>query len=292
MSRQANAPLAGLAWLEGQWGDPATLSVPLDDRGLQLADGLFETVLISAGLPQLLEDHLRRWHQGAALLAMASPPALPQLCPLIGEAIARSGLADGALRLNWSRGSQQQRGIQLPATVDHRQHRFWLTLQACSPSFAPITAMISRLERRNADSMLSRCKTFAYGQAIQARREAQRSGQDDALLLNTRGELCCGSSANLMICRDQRWLTPPLTSGCLPGVMRGRALSLGLVQEAKLDAQLQPDDEVVLINSLSCRPIRELNGLSLKVTSQAELLWRTVLNHPTTSVSASGGIKH
>jgi hypothetical protein len=37
------------------------------------------------------------------------------------------------------------------------------------------------LERRQATSLLSQCKTFAYGQAIQARREARSAGAEEAL---------------------------------------------------------------------------------------------------------------
>jgi len=45
---------AAIAWLgdssgHGCWGSPADLAIPLDDRGLLLADGLFETVLVEAG---------------------------------------------------------------------------------------------------------------------------------------------------------------------------------------------------------------------------------------------------
>ena len=190
----------GIAWSDGHWGTTAELSLPLDDRGLQLADGLFETVLIRNGQPCLLDEHLQRWCEASALLGLDPPPARDQLMPLILEA-AQRGLTTqscGALRLNWSRGSSPQRGIAPPLPG---QHRFWLTLQPWEPNFKPISAIISRLERRNCDSLLSRCKTFAYGQAVQARREATQQGCDDALLLNTRGELCCSTTANLLLRR-------------------------------------------------------------------------------------------
>ena len=48
-----------VAWIEGQWGTAASLQLPLDDRALLLADGLFETVLIRNGGPQLLQEHLQ-----------------------------------------------------------------------------------------------------------------------------------------------------------------------------------------------------------------------------------------
>ena len=44
-----------IAWMDGQWGTAAHLNLPLDDRALLLADGLFETVLIRNGAPQLLQ---------------------------------------------------------------------------------------------------------------------------------------------------------------------------------------------------------------------------------------------
>ena len=265
-----------IAWLNGQWGAPHELSLPLNDRGLQLADGLFETVLIESGEPRLLEEHLQRWSISANLLGMAPPPERSHLQPLIEEATQRCGLQrqSAVLRLNWSRGESGRRGIDVPEPA---QHRFWMTLESGAPTFSAVTAIICQQERRNADSLISRCKTFAYSQAVLARREATLQGCDDALLLNTRGQLCCGTVANLMVRRNGSWLTPPLSSGCLPGVMRGRALTLGLVKEAELGSDLNPDDEAVLINSLSCRPVIALNGLP-RTLADTERFWQSLLN--------------
>ena len=93
---------------------PTRLGVPVSDRGLGLADGVFETLLIRAGKPQLLQEHLQRWRDGAAWLQFPDPPDQQQVEQWISEAIRRSGIADGALRINWSRGSGG-RGLQPPA---------------------------------------------------------------------------------------------------------------------------------------------------------------------------------
>ena len=266
-----------IAWIDGRWGDPDDLQLPLSDRGLQLADGLFETILILNGAAQLLPEHLARWVASAELLGMDAPPSQEDLSGLIDEAIVKSelGQASGALRLNWSRGSGRGRGIGI-ANLNH--HRFWLTLTPCSMHFLPIRTITSRLERRNRDSMSSRCKTFAYTAAIQARREAERAGADDALLHNTQGELCCGTVANLLVHREGRWITPPLSSGCLPGVMRARALSLGIAMEADVGETLQSSDQGLLINSLSCRPIKTHDNQSLTAPSSAQGLWQLLLD--------------
>ena len=117
--------------MDGEWGTAQGLQLPLSDRGLQLSDGLFETVLVLDGQPKLLDDHLSRWRDGAALLAMEPPPASNWLEPLIVQAIQRlpSPKGSGALRLNWSRGDGSGRGIDVSGA---EPHRFWLTLQPCS----------------------------------------------------------------------------------------------------------------------------------------------------------------
>ena len=269
---------------QGQWGDPGELALPLADRGLLLADGLFETVLLEEGRLQLLEEHLERWRSSAELLAMAPPPDHTLILPLVAEAIARSGIRTGALRLNWSRGCSG-RGLDLPAPAQAAPaHRFWLQLTATAPQFEAVSTWISREERRNAASRLSRCKSFAYTAQVQARREAHAAGADDALLLSSNGELCCGSAANLLVRHQGRWTTPPLASGCLPGVMRGRALRLGRAREGLLEpSALAGCEGAVLINSLGCRPIHRCDGNALAQvpSGQAEQLWRGLLEGAT-----------
>ena len=219
-----------IAWLgdgtgQGRWGTPQTLTLPISDRGLLLADGLFETLLVEAGQAWLLDEHLARWQSSAMLLGLPPPPVAATVKPLIAAAIERSGIgtalgSSGALRLNWSHGSGA-RGIDPPRNASTT---FSLQLSASKPCFEPVRVIVSPTQTRSATSLLSRCKTFAYGSAIQARRQAAASGADDALLPSSAGGLCCGTSANLLLRRGSRWLTPPLSSGCLPGVMRQQAL--------------------------------------------------------------------
>ena len=283
-------PPTAMAWLgnpqgQGRWGPPDTLALPISDRGLLLADGLFETLLVEAGRAWLVEEHLGRWQRSAALLALPPPPGAMIVQPLIAEAIARSGIISGALRLNWSRGGGSGGGGRGIAITGGCTPSFWLQLSAAAPSFTPLRVIVSPTEERSATSLLSRCKTFAYGPAIQARRQAQEAGADDALLPSSAGGLCCATTANLLVRRDGRWLTPPLSSGCLPGVMRQRALDQGLVAEAPIAEHDLPNSEAAwLINSLGCRPISHLGEIPLgggpttsPISSSPETFWRTLL---------------
>lgn len=280
-----SAAAGTIAWIDGpeeggSWGPPEQLALPLADRGLALADGLFETILIQNGKAQLLEAHLERWRQAAARLGMAAPPEADRLRPLVAEAIERSGSNDAALRLNWSRGNAG-RGIALPPDDGPPSHRFWLQLSPWRPGFEAVSSIISQNERRNPASQISACKTFAYGWAVQARREAQQRGADDALLLNTAGQLCCATTANLLLLIGGRWLTPPLVSGCLPGIMRAQGLAQGWLQEAELwPVDLDRCEAGLLINSLDCRPLvgkSHHDGRDQALGQTARRLWQGCL---------------
>ena len=60
----------------------------------------------------------------------------------------------------------------------------------------------------------------------------------DLVFLNERGEVAEGARSNVFVERDGCLLTPPLSSGALPGVLRGALLASGRAREAVL----QPND--------------------------------------------------
>ena len=63
-------------------------------------------------------------------------------------------------------------------------------------------------------------------------RERARLGQaDDAVLFNQRGEVTETTIANIAFLIDGRWVTPPISSGLLPGVLRGKLLESGELTE-------------------------------------------------------------
>jgi para-aminobenzoate synthetase/4-amino-4-deoxychorismate lyase len=70
-------------------------------------------------------------------------------------------------------------------------------------------------------------------------------------MINLAGEITETNISNLMLRFDQIWLTPPVSSGCLPGVQRGLALDLGLAMEAALTIEdLNRADEIAVTNAV------------------------------------------
>ncbi|MHA6615722.1 aminodeoxychorismate synthase component I [Pseudonocardia sp. DLS-67] len=92
-------------------------------------------------------------------------------------------------------------------------------------------------------------------------RLARHPAADDVLLVNERGEVTESCTANLAVRLDGGWWTPPLGSGCLPGVERARLVATGALRERTL----RPDDlvdaeELALVNSLRGRRAAVLIG--------------------------------
>jgi para-aminobenzoate synthetase/4-amino-4-deoxychorismate lyase len=65
--------------------------------------------------------------------------------------------------------------------------------------------------------------------------EATAAGLDEAVFLNTRGEIAEASRNSVFVLRDGKLLTPPLSSGVLPGVLRQTLLQTGEAREQVLD---------------------------------------------------------
>jgi 4-amino-4-deoxychorismate lyase len=93
---------------------------------------------------------------------------------------------------------------------------------------------IARVRLGSADPLV-RHKTSRREAYIKARSEYQVHQADEVILLNERGEICEGTITNIFVDHDDDLLvTPPLSSGLLPGVLRAELLDTGRAREAVL----------------------------------------------------------
>jgi para-aminobenzoate synthetase/4-amino-4-deoxychorismate lyase len=82
---------------------------------------------------------------------------------------------------------------------------------------------------------------------------AEKLGAFDALFINEQGFVTEGGRSNVFIKKDGQWLTPPLASGCLPGVMRSVVLSdtqYQAVEQNITPADVLSAEEVIFTNAL------------------------------------------
>ena len=237
--------------LNGRLIEAAAARIDPADRGLLLADGLFETLRIYKGRAFQLDAHLARLAAGAAAIDLPMAPA-SNLTAAVTETILANDLQEASLRITLTRGPAP-RGLLPPADPSPTLLIAGQALGAIARE--PMTAHISTI-RRNEHSPLSRLKSLAYLENVLALREAAASGCDEALLLNTAGRLAGGSRSNIFLVLKGELVTPPPSEGVLAGIARATLLDLArqagiAAREGPLTlADVEQASEALLCNSL------------------------------------------
>lgn len=271
-----------IGWYKNQWLDINNIFISATDRGLKFGDGIFETILIKHNKPILFDEHIKRLEKSSKILNINLKLNKLNLKRIIDEGITKLSIKDnefGSVRINYSRGTNKGRSLKInSSSITNSVDNLWLEFYQIQPDFAPISVYISQQEKRNEFSLISKCKTFSYNQSIQVLLEANQKSFDDSILLNTSGELCCGSTFNLLIKRNTHWITPRKESGCLEGIMVEKALKLKIAKEQLIFPEFQEDDIIVAINSLSCRQINKVNDLKLRSNFDPIYFWKLLYN--------------
>lgn len=180
------------------------------DRGFTLGDGLFETIKITNGQPELWQAHLQRLQKGCHTLKLNMPDNLYENCLML---IKNNQIQNAVLKVILTRKSTT-RGLAI-----HNSHNvnIAMTLSDLSPAPKYLKAIISSI-KRNDSSPLSQIKSINYGDNILAFNDAIAKGYDDALMLNNNNQPCCFTVGNIVIQTHQNELiTPPSNVGCLEG---------------------------------------------------------------------------
>ncbi len=266
-----------IGWHKDKWLDIENISISANDRGLKFGDGIFETILIKNNNAVLIDEHLQRLENSSTVLNMSLNINKSHLKEIINLGITKLSLKNdqyGSIRINFSRGLNKDRSIRINKDQkEYYQSNLWIEFYFIKPNFSPISTFISQTEKRNQYSLINQCKTFSYNQSIQVLIEANNRLFDDCLMLNTANELCCGSTFNILLKRNNKWLTPRKESGCLQGIMVKKAIKLQIIEEELILPKFYNDDVLIAINSLSCRQINRVNDIDFITTFDPKYFW-------------------
>jgi len=203
--------------------------------GLSNEFTLFETIRASREHGcRHLEQHLDR---------------LAASCAYFGFAFDR-GAAHAAL-LEASAALPDDALYRLRLAIDHRGG-MTLASGVLAPLHEPVTLLLADDATHSGDPFL-RHKTSIRERYDAAWKAAEAQGAFDALFFNERGELTEGGRSSVFLRFGVAWVTPPLSSGVLPGVMRRVLLeapawnaSEGVITRAMLERA----DDIVVCNAL------------------------------------------
>lgn len=254
-----------------------TDSVPIPDRGLQYADGLFETVAIRDSQPRFLDAHLDRLARGLRRLGFAAETIieaaereLRDACTDTGDAVAKLIVTRGAGRRGYRPPELAAPNRMLGISPSQPSRREWyesgIVTRICSTPVAlsPATA---------------RLKTLARVEQVLARAEWDDPEIAEGLMLDPFGHIVGGTMTNFFCIRNGRLLTPDLAEAGVAGIMR--AVVLDQARRAGIDVvetrigltELVAEDELFVTNSqVGLWPIRRLDGQAFSPGELTRLL--------------------
>jgi branched-chain amino acid aminotransferase len=280
-----------LSLVNGQLQSPATLSVR--DRGLMLADGVFETMRVSHGRVFQLDEHLARLQHGLAVLRI---PPIVNLRDDVLNGVGRFGADEAAVRVTVTRGVGSA-GLTPPATPTPSV----IVTVSALPAFPAaiyeqgLTAHVPR-GRRNPQAATAGLKTLAYTDAVVGLLEAQDHGADEALFLDVDGHCSEASASNLFVRIGATILTPPVACGALPGITRATVLQLAATIGCNASEQVLTienvlaADEAFLTSSLrGIAPLVRIGTQAIGTGRPGEVTRRVSAAHAALLADAAAG---
>ncbi|WP_062078914.1 aminotransferase class IV [Demequina globuliformis] len=207
-----------VVWADGRFRGPGEPVITAGDHGFTVGDGLFETIAVRDGGPFAVTRHLARLTYGAERmgLGVVDTDAVRQgIAQVIGTGHAltrlRVTVTSGVGPAGYARGDGPLTMVVTGSTGRPPRE--------CRAVRAPW--------KRNERSAVAGIKTTSAAEYAVVAAFAASKGADEAIMANTYGNLCEGASTNVFVERGGEIITPPLASGCLPGIVRGLALEWG-----------------------------------------------------------------
>ncbi|MBL7915736.1 MAG: aminotransferase class IV [Bacteroidia bacterium] len=225
-----------------------------DSRALRFGDGIFETIKVVDGRILFLDDHILRMQEGMRTLSMSLPVEnLPHfVADQILKLLEANKTTSARVRITiWRSGS----GFYLPEnnvseilfSASHLDQKNY-HLDKSGLSVGILTGQQkSPGDLANIKSLNSQLYVFA---AI----KGKEMGFDEMLICNTNWNIIESTSSSIFIVTGRSLVTPPLSDGCIAGVMRKNIIRIALnagiqvTEHSITESDLIVADEVWLTN--------------------------------------------
>ena len=258
-------------WFNGKLVNWDEANVHVLAHGLHYGTGVFEGMrcYATADGPAVfrLDAHLDRFYQSAALYELTIPYAKDVLAEATLELIRVNRLEaayirpiaffDAATLSVWTK--------ECPVTVAIAAFPTGKYLADADKGVRVTVSSIRKFDNSAIPAWGKACGQ--YINSVRAVQEAQRRGFDEALLLNSRGEVSEGSGENLFLVRDGGIVTNDRDASILMGVTRASVLEiandLGIptsVAAISVEDCYHADELFFSGTAVEVTPIREVDG--------------------------------
>ncbi|AXT49327.1 aminotransferase class IV [Aquimarina sp. BL5] len=236
----------------------ATLSIT--NRGYAYGDALFETIRVNSGTILFWEDHYFRLMASMRILRMEIPMNFtPEfLQQEILDLIEKNGLTNSSVRVKIM-VNRQEGGLYTP-TVNSIDYS--ISVKPLTTKFYTLSDDLYEItlfkDHYVAADLLSTLKSNNKLVNILGGIFAKENGFENCLLLNANKMVIEALNGNLFLIKGNKIKTPPVSDGCLKGVLRTQLLRIleklpeYEIEEASISPfELQKADELFITNVIT-----------------------------------------
>lgn len=235
--------MSRIAYVNGRYVPFAHASVHIEDRGYQLADGVYEACEILDGSLVDARRHLERLSRSLDALRISAPLAPAALRFVLDETVRRNRVRDGLLYLQVTRGvARRDHGFPdkpvKPALV--------VTVRALDRKKIEATAVAGIAVITVPDDRWGRVdiKTTGLLPNVLARQAARDAGAKDAWFVDDHGFITEGASSNAWIVKDGVLLTRPSSNRILTGITMTVVKEIAAGLQMKVEERAFTPEEV------------------------------------------------
>jgi branched-chain amino acid aminotransferase len=233
--------------------------------GLMNGWGVFSTIRVKDGVMFCWERHWARMERDAARMRVPFPDNAKWLEERLYRLIDANHASNSTLRVMIVRN----RGGMWEGPAERAFDTIAFTAPLNDWGDAVKLGIVPNA--RHAASEFAGTKYLSWSENLTRYERAHEQGFDEVVLLNERGEVAECNSANIFIVKDGHAWTPPLSSGCLPGITRALLLKeievQGLTASEKilLPSDLESADEVFITSTTrDLMPVASVEGLKIQ----------------------------
>ncbi len=211
-----------ISYVNGRFVPHADAVVPMEDRGLQFSDGVYEVIELLGDQLIDAEPHLDRLWHSLALIEMSAPMTRPAFEVVIDELLRRNMRRHGLVYIQVNRAVARRNHLFPKGAVPSVMMTLMPARMPGYSDYAEGKMVYTQVDRRwqGADA-----KTVSLLPNVLAKQAAAEKGGHEAVLVSADGIVREGSLSNVMMVTEEGVLvTHPTDGDILPGITRERVL--------------------------------------------------------------------
>lgn len=256
-----------VVYIDGEYYPKSQAKISVYDHGFLYGDGVFEGIREYNSVVFKLREHIDRLYRSAHAITLKIPITKEEMIKSTIETLRKNSLKDSYIRLIVTRGlgdlGLDPRKCPRPSIIIITDT---ISIRSSNAKETGITTMFSWVRRNPVDATTHEVKSLNYLNSVLAKIEANASGVDEAICLESNGYVAEGVGENIFIVKNGEILTPPTSTGALAGitadVVEGIAASLNLkIRVTNLTPFMifTADEAFFTGTAMEMVPIREVN---------------------------------